>query len=130
MRVWLMLGVVGFLGGCCATVAGNRDSGSPDTQIDPGIDPSADPTFDPTADPIADRTPDLRTNPTPDIPLDVLPEISTDIPLEIPTVDGGLFCTDHSQCTVLGECCLLVPCFSSMGICGAGEIDPILGCCL
>ncbi|MDX2087553.1 MAG: hypothetical protein SFX73_06875 [Kofleriaceae bacterium] len=50
--------------------------------------------------------------------------IMVDAPIDGPP-GSGLFCSDHSDCTLQGECCYS---FQGVGICAEGTI--ILGACL
>jgi hypothetical protein len=48
------------------------------------------------------------------------------VPPDAPPADSGLFCTDNSQCTNAGECCLTLG--GPSGFCAPGTV--VLGACV
>jgi hypothetical protein len=103
---WLAL-VFALLGSACAT--GTMNNGQSDASVQPHHDDAAHVSIDAPAGKM-----DAAVVPDAYVPPDAPPDAAS-----------ALFCTDNSQCTNAGECCLSL---GGTGLCGPGTI--VLGTCL
>jgi len=91
-----------------ALVAACASAGAPSQPPDAaGVQPHHDDASNVTAD-------------APAVKMDAaVPMVDAFVPQDAP-VDSALFCSDNSQCTNAGECCIILG--SPPGICGTGVI--------
>ena len=111
---WMALGIA-LLGSACATGTTNGGNGGPiDASVQPHDDDAAHATIDAP-------TPRMDASVVPDafVPVDAPPDAP-------PDAASSLFCTDNSQCTNAGECCLTFG--QPLGFCAPGTI--VLGACV